>query len=192
MRRDVPSRVADDTLHDRTVVIVDDGLATGATMRAALRSVRDFRPARIVTAVPVASRSSAEEVRQEVDELVAVVTPARFDTVSSAYDDYSPVTDDDVLSLLGRPNRRTSPIVRDISGKFKSALTRTDENANPLERTIGCRPSTRRSSRTSDYREPIRRAHDAVTRMAFAGSCSSPMAAAAVATATAIVTWPGA
>jgi putative phosphoribosyl transferase len=124
-------------LRGRTVILIDDGLATGATVRAALRSVREKRPARVVVAVPVSSRDAAEDVRLEVDELVSVVTPARFATVASAYEDYSPVTDDDVLSLIGRPTRRVSPYMRDVSDRIGIALTGADGRSRDTERTIG-------------------------------------------------------
>lgn len=124
-------------LRGRTVILVDDGLATGATIRAALRSIRDKRPARVVVAVPVASRDGAEDVRLEVDELVAVVTPARFTTIATAYEDYSPVTDEDVLALIGRPTRRVSPHMRDVSDRIGAALTRADGRSGDAERTIG-------------------------------------------------------
>jgi putative phosphoribosyl transferase len=124
-------------LHGRTVVLVDDGLATGASIRAAIASIRARQAARIIAAVPVASRSSAEEVRQEVDELVTVVTPARFDTVSSAYDDYTPLSDDDVLTHLGLSRRRAVPNVRDIGDRLGRALSRpTSQPPDREERTI--------------------------------------------------------
>ena len=113
-------------LRGRTVILVDDGIATGATVRAAVRSIREKRPARVVVAVPVASRDAAEDVRLEVDELVTVVTPARFVTVGAAYENFSPVTDEDVLSLIGRPTRRVSPYMRDVSDRIGTALTRAD------------------------------------------------------------------
>lgn len=124
-------------LRDRTVIIVDDGLATGASLRAAVRSVRDKSPARIVAAAPVASRRSAEDVRAEVDELVVVVTPAQFDTVSAAYENYSPVTDDDVLALIGQRIRRVSSNVLDITSRLHPAPARTEHRGHDRERTIG-------------------------------------------------------
>src|SRR5690349_15166506 len=86
----------------RTVVLVDDGLASGTTLRAAALSVKRQRPARIVAAVPVASAAHCEDVRFTVDELVALATPEPFETVSAWYDDFAPVTDAEVLGLLGR------------------------------------------------------------------------------------------
>ena len=127
-------------LRGRTVIIVDDGLATGATMRAAIRSVRDRRPARIVAAVPVAARPSAEEVRGEVDELVVVSTPTRFSAISTWYESYAPVSDDDVLALAGPPGWRVSRYVRDMSEQLGAALTRADAHERPVERTI-CIPA---------------------------------------------------
>lgn len=92
-------------LRDRTVIIVDDGLASGATLRAAAVSVRLRRPARVIAAVPVASPAHCEDVRSVVDELVAVATPDPFETVSAWYEDFAPVGDAEVLRLLGRPAR---------------------------------------------------------------------------------------
>jgi putative phosphoribosyl transferase len=89
-------------LRGRTVVLADDGLASGATLRAAALAVRRQRPACIVAAVPVASPLHCDDVRATVDELVAVATPDPFETVSAWYDDFAPVSDAEVLRLLGR------------------------------------------------------------------------------------------
>jgi len=124
-------------LRGRTVIVVDDGLATGATMRAAIRSVRDRRPARIIAAVPVAAQPSAEEVRAEVDELVVVMTLARFNAISAWYENYPPVSDADVFALTGQPARRVSPHVRDMSDQVGVALTRAHGHEHAVERTIG-------------------------------------------------------
>ena len=86
-----------------TVVLVDDGLATGATLRAAAFVLRRRRPARLVVTVPVACRESAIELSDEVHHLIAAATPEPFGTVSDWYEDFSPVSDADVLRLLGRP-----------------------------------------------------------------------------------------
>jgi putative phosphoribosyl transferase len=95
-------------LRGRTVVLVDDGLASGATLRAAALAVRRERPARLIAAVPVASAMHRDDVRATVDELVATATPEPFETVSVWYDDFAPVTDAEVLRLLGRSSDRSA------------------------------------------------------------------------------------
>jgi putative phosphoribosyl transferase len=89
-------------LRGRTVVLVDDGLASGATLRAAALALRRERPACVVAAVPVASALHCDDVRATVDELVAVATPDPFETVSAWYGDFAAVSDAEVLRLLGR------------------------------------------------------------------------------------------
>ena len=84
----------------RTVVLVDDGLATGSTMRAALAALRGQQPARIVVAVPVASPRVAAELAAEVDELVCLSAPAGFRAVGQAYADFSATADDAVRAAL--------------------------------------------------------------------------------------------
>jgi predicted phosphoribosyltransferase len=86
---------------DRTVVVVDDGLATGATMRAAVAALRHRSPARIVVAVPVGAPSTCRAIEQEVDQLVCLQQPRHFRAVGEAYVDFSPTTDDEVRALLG-------------------------------------------------------------------------------------------
>ncbi|MFW2513744.1 phosphoribosyltransferase [Demequina sp. SO4-13] len=95
-------------LRGRTVIIVDDGLATGATMRAAVAAVRHQEPAQIVVAVPVASPSAAEAVTAEVDEFFCVLTPEGFYAVGQVYDDFSPVVDSEVVAAL-RANADDDP-----------------------------------------------------------------------------------
>ncbi|HYR95264.1 MAG TPA: phosphoribosyltransferase, partial [Candidatus Binatus sp.] len=77
----------------RTVILVDDGLATGATMHAAIEALRQQRPARIVVAVPTASPETCEALRREVDEVVCAITPKPFHAVGLWYDDFSQTTD---------------------------------------------------------------------------------------------------
>jgi predicted phosphoribosyltransferase len=87
-------------LKGKTVILVDDGLATGASMQAAARAVRRYEPARIVIAVPVASRATCDELRDEVDEVVCAATPAPFYAVGNWYEDFTQTSDDEVRELL--------------------------------------------------------------------------------------------
>lgn len=88
-------------LAGRIVILVDDGLATGSTMRAAVSAVRQRRPARIVVAVPVGASSTLKEMEKEADEVVAVLSPEPFEGVGRWYDDFSQTNDDEVRCLLG-------------------------------------------------------------------------------------------
>ena len=87
-------------IEGRTVILVDDGLATGATMRAAVASVRRRRPARVVVAVPVGSVEACAALRAEADELVCLQEPAHFQAVGAWYGDFRQVTDSEVAALL--------------------------------------------------------------------------------------------
>jgi predicted phosphoribosyltransferase len=89
-------------LKDKTVILVDDGLATGATMRAAARAIRRREPARLVIAVPVAAESTCREMQAEADEVVCALTPETFFGVGQFYDDFSQTTDEEVRDLLSR------------------------------------------------------------------------------------------
>ncbi|MEJ7810198.1 MAG: phosphoribosyltransferase [Gemmatimonadaceae bacterium] len=88
----------------RTVILVDDGLATGATMRAAVAALRARQPARIVIAVPTAAPSTCAEFRAEVDDIICAMTPDPFEAVGLWYDDFSQTTDAEVHDLLARAN----------------------------------------------------------------------------------------
>jgi putative phosphoribosyl transferase len=92
----------------RTIILVDDGLATGSTMRAAVAALRKFRPARIVVAVPVAAPSPCSDLAPEVDEIVCARTPETFRSVGWWYLDFSQTTDEEVRELLARAERETS------------------------------------------------------------------------------------
>jgi putative phosphoribosyl transferase len=87
---------------DRIVVLIDDGLATGSTMRAAAESLRLQKPRRIVVAVPVSSRETCDEFRSEVDEIVCAYTPEHFQGVGLWYEDFLQTTDEEVRELLKR------------------------------------------------------------------------------------------
>ncbi|MGW5974263.1 phosphoribosyltransferase [Streptomyces sp. NPDC055186] len=96
-------------LRGRTVIVVDDGLATGSTARAALRFVRRQAPARVVLAVPVGSPESVERMRAEADEVVCPHRPAGFMAVGEWYADFDQLTDEDVLTALHRRQGAAGP-----------------------------------------------------------------------------------
>jgi putative phosphoribosyl transferase len=87
---------------DQVVILVDDGLATGSTMRAAATALRKQGPARIVIAVPVSSTQACDDFRDEVDEIVCATTPEPFGGVGLWYQDFSQTTDEEVRRLLRR------------------------------------------------------------------------------------------
>jgi len=84
----------------KTVIIVDDGLATGSTMRAAIAALRLQHPAKIVAAVPTASAETCEELKQEADEVVCAITPEPFYAVGLSYEDFAQTTDAEVRALM--------------------------------------------------------------------------------------------
>lgn len=92
----------------RIAIVVDDGIATGASMIAALHAVRAKRPARLVCAVPVAPAESLENIRPYADELVCLETPAGFMAVGQFYRRFDQVEDDAVVALLARQGKRAS------------------------------------------------------------------------------------
>jgi predicted phosphoribosyltransferase len=88
------------SIDGRTVILVDDGLATGSTMRAAVRAIRRLRPARVVVAVPVGARETCEALREVADEVVCALIPEPFSAVGPWYVDFSQTTDEEVRLLL--------------------------------------------------------------------------------------------
>lgn len=86
----------------RTVIVVDDGLATGATARAALRAVRRQRPARLVLAVPVGARDTLRAMRDEADAVVCLERPIAFSAIGAYYQDFDQVEDAEVIAILAR------------------------------------------------------------------------------------------
>jgi putative phosphoribosyl transferase len=97
---DGPADAGGRDLAGELVIVVDDGLATGVTARAALRAVRARGAARTVLAVPVAAPAAAEAIKKETDEVVTLVTPRRFRSVGEWYVDFDQLTDADVLTIL--------------------------------------------------------------------------------------------
>jgi predicted phosphoribosyltransferase len=84
----------------KTVIVVDDGLATGSTMRAAVRALRQMGPAAVVVAVPVAAAQTCDELRAEADDVICLRTPEPFQAVGLWYEDFEQTTDDEVHDLL--------------------------------------------------------------------------------------------
>lgn len=91
-----------ESVKDRVAIIVDDGLATGATARAAIRAIRRQGPKTLVLAVPVAPRETVEELRPEVDQLICLETPLNFGAVSMFYEEFPQVTDQEVVVTLAQ------------------------------------------------------------------------------------------
>jgi putative phosphoribosyl transferase len=108
-RRLYVGRRAHPKLHGRTVIVVDDGIATGATTRAALRSVRTQKPRRLILAVPVAPTSALEELRVEADEIICLENYESFGAVGFYYSDFHQVSDEDVHSLLSAADPQAAP-----------------------------------------------------------------------------------
>jgi erythromycin esterase-like protein/predicted phosphoribosyltransferase len=92
-------------VRDRTVILIDDGLATGATMHAAIEALRQQGPARIVVAVPTASPDTCEEMKSRADEVICAITPEPFHAVGRWYQEFSQTTDEEVRELLARQNK---------------------------------------------------------------------------------------
>jgi putative phosphoribosyl transferase len=84
------------------VILIDDGLATGSTMRAAVTALRRQHPERIVVAVPIGAPATCAEIRSIADDVICAVTPEPFRAVGMWYDDFSQTSDDEVSDLLAR------------------------------------------------------------------------------------------
>jgi predicted phosphoribosyltransferase len=87
-------------VHDRLVILVDDGLATGATMRAAARTVRSRSPQRLIVAVPIGSAEACAELQSDADQVICAATPAHFSAVGACYRSFRQTTDAEVRELL--------------------------------------------------------------------------------------------
>ena len=93
----------------RTAILVDDGVATGSTMRAAVGSIRQKGPLKIVVAVPVASRYTCDELQEEADETLCLYTPLDFFAVGQWYREFSQISDEEVRALLERARKPGQP-----------------------------------------------------------------------------------
>lgn len=94
----------------RTVILVDDGLATGATATAAIAALRTRQPARIVLAVPIAAQDTLERLRPLADEVVCLETPTAFFAVGQGYEDFRQTTDEEVRAILARSGPPTAAV----------------------------------------------------------------------------------
>jgi putative phosphoribosyl transferase len=90
---------------DKVAIVVDDGIATGASMLAAVRAVRAAQPARVVVAVPVGPQSACTQLADEADDVVCATMPASFEAVGQVYADFHQVSDDEVRELLATATR---------------------------------------------------------------------------------------
>ncbi len=106
-------------LKGKTAILVDDGLATGATMLAAVRAARKAHGAKIVVAAPVASPEAAALVRAEADSVVILQTPAALFAIGEWYEDCEQLEDEDVTDLLARANHRNPAARQGLSGNVK-------------------------------------------------------------------------
>jgi predicted phosphoribosyltransferase len=110
-------------LAGKTVILVDDGLATGASMRTAIRSLEAHRPAWIAMAVPTAPKSTCLDLEREVDEAICVMTPEPFFGVGQWYQDFSQTSDDEVIALL----HEAASFARRPAGEGSHQAARTAE-----------------------------------------------------------------
>jgi putative phosphoribosyl transferase len=97
-------------LRVRVVILIDDGLATGATMRAAVKALRQSGAARIIVAVPVGPPDTCREIEEQADETICLSTPAFFQAVGQYYEDFSQTSDEDVRELLARAAQQLSAL----------------------------------------------------------------------------------
>ena len=93
----------------KTVILVDDGIATGSTIEAAIHAVREELPAKIVVAVPVAPPQTAERLRNLVDDFVVLSTPDPFWAIGEFYQEFPQVSDEEVVKILEETNRKNTP-----------------------------------------------------------------------------------
>lgn len=92
-------------LRNKTVIIVDDGLATGLTMRAAIKSAKEKKAAKIIAAIPVAAQDSLEVIKKEADQIICLETPIFFGAVGSFYKNFDQTTDDEVIDLMAKSKK---------------------------------------------------------------------------------------
>lgn len=94
-------------LTNQTVILVDDGVATGLTVKAAILSIKKLNPEKIIFATPVCSTEAAAELKKLVDDFICLIEPFELSSIGSFYQDFSPVSDEQVLKLLKLPRSQT-------------------------------------------------------------------------------------
>jgi putative phosphoribosyl transferase len=114
----------------RVIILVDDGLATGSSMRAAAAALRQEVPTRIVVAVPVAPRETCDELRTEVDDIICALTPEPFYAVGLWYEDFRQTTDEEVHELLERAARELPPAAPRRGAMVDAAERKEDGGAH--------------------------------------------------------------
>ena len=117
----------------KTVILVDDGLATGASMRVAVAALRQAQPARIVVAVPVAAPSTCADLRDEVDHVICARTPEPFYAVGLWYEDFSQTSDQEVRDLLARSAQADRLRVAGRSDRRTGRTTADESTVDPVE-----------------------------------------------------------
>src|SRR6202051_1009491 len=116
----------------RTVILVDDGLATGATMHAAIEALRQQKPTRTVVAVPTASPETCEEMKTKADDVICAITPEPFQAVGRWYQDFLQTTDEEVEALLSRRNAPDNSKVAEIPTADSALVRALRETVYPL------------------------------------------------------------
>ena len=129
----------------RTAILVDDGIATGATMRAALRSVRRADPKRLVLAVPVAPPDTVSDLMAEADEVVCLHTPSSFRAIGLFYDDFRQLEDADVIRIWMR-QKGFRVIIPSLAGRSKTKRQPTSGRVDVACRFALDRPMKQRQS----------------------------------------------
>ena len=119
MRRFIAAAAPRSTSMGKTVILIDDGLATGSTMRAAVAALRKRDPSRIVVAVPIGASSTCAEFRRIADECICAVAPEHFRAVGLWYEDFAQTDDDEVCELLTRAAAREAVSTGHSSGPVK-------------------------------------------------------------------------
>jgi putative phosphoribosyl transferase len=125
-------------IENKTVILVDDGIATGASTRVAICALRQLEPARIVLAVPVAPAATCESLQREVDDLICVFMPQFFSAIGQFYEDFSQVSDQEVMDVLhfsaNQPCRLSCPSTWAITRLLASNRWREGADCTILNR----------------------------------------------------------